>query len=155
MTEHYSKPLQRGIEHHRAGQLKEASIQYTQYLKEHPKCPEGLYLLSIILFQKSEYNFSHSLLIEAISQENTRSDFHNLLGCIQLKLQNYSQAEISFKKAIQLDLYNAGAYYNMGLLYQSTGQKVLAGDHIHVALYLEKSLKNHQGCVLNLKSSEN
>ena len=58
----------------------------------------------------------------------------NLLGNINNKLQNYSEAIINFEKIIKINPKFSDAYYNLGIIFKNINE-------------IEKSIYNYKKCI--------
>lgn len=89
------------------------------------------------------------------AQDNLTPTFHNYLGLIETKLNNYSAAESHFNAAIQLNPDNADLYLNRGLTKLLAGDSAAAKSDFQQTLVLdaESSLAKHNLAVLTSVSS--
>lgn len=70
----------------------------------------------------------------ALQLDETDAKLWNNLGNVQLDLQDYANAEASFKKAIQLDEEFPEAHYSLSLVYEFTQRYELAIEQLTLAL---------------------
>ena len=67
---------------------------------------------------------------------------YNLLGQLLLQVEKVSQAEIAFKKSIELDNSILASYMNLGQLYQQAGKLDRAAESYEAVL--QKTLESYQ-----------
>ena len=104
----------------------------------------------------SQRRFTEAItLLEPLSRESSEStEFHFQLGMAHARLKQWSQAEASLAKVIQLDpeFLNGKALVNLGAVYRERGELAPARELFEQAL----SLNPHEGVAhLNLGALEN
>jgi len=75
------------------------------------------------LIQKGDLSAARERLDQTLKEFPSDFHLHNFLGVIQVQQGNDAAAEASFTKAIKLAPRFAGAYLNLGRLYQQTGAR--------------------------------
>ncbi|HEV2493406.1 MAG TPA: tetratricopeptide repeat protein [Terriglobia bacterium] len=73
------------------------------------------------LIQQGSLAEAERQLTEALKEFPKDAALHDLRGVVEAEKQNYHSAESEFRKAIELDPLLAGAYLNLGHLYQQNG----------------------------------
>jgi len=87
-----------------------------------PKNVDVLFNLSRFYYHEKNYNATISQLNHLITIDCYHVNAWNLLGLTQSKLQDYSNAEVSFKRAIHIDSNYSPAYLNLASLLQELGK---------------------------------
>src|SRR5262245_54111958 len=75
------------------------------------------------LIQKGDLLSATKHLEQALAKFPNDFHLHNFLGVVQVQQGNDTAAESSFRKAITLSPRFAGAYLNLGRLYQERGAR--------------------------------
>lgn len=95
--------LERGLDHHRSGNLTEAARCYRSFLRDNPGHPHGLYLFGCLEYQNGNDAAAASLWHEAILAAPKIGDYHNALGCAFTRLERFDEAERSLQHALALE----------------------------------------------------
>jgi len=128
--------LERAHQYHRSGNLTEAAKGYRKFLKKDPRHAGALYLLGCVEYQRGKNEAATDLLIEAATLSPHEPDYHNALGLALTAIQNYADAERSFRRAIQLD--NRAAFHtNLALLHKRQNRLADAANSLRQALALQ------------------
>jgi predicted O-linked N-acetylglucosamine transferase (SPINDLY family) len=131
--------LERGLEHHRSGDLAAAARYYRDFLRQHPGHPHGLYLLGCLEYQNGNHAAATGLLDQAIAAAPEICDYHNVLGCALTRLQRFEDAERSIQRAIALE-NRAEFHGSLGALRKSQNRWPEAIAAYQEALRLDPSL---------------
>jgi rhomboid protease GluP len=93
------------------------AIGLTVGFKVNSNSSENLYLIGQYYLKKEEYNKAYSLVIKDINKvEDPTSELYFLLGYLEVKQDNLSDALEHFKVAVKIDNSNDTAYYNLALI---------------------------------------
>ncbi len=101
--------FERALDQHRSGNLTEAAKGYRKLLRRNPRHPDGLYLLGCLEYQSGRHEAAADLLLEAIDIAPDDADAQNALGLALTALEKYGDAELAFRRAIQLE--NRAEFY--------------------------------------------
>jgi tetratricopeptide (TPR) repeat protein len=109
LTRQVGERLDRGLEHHRAGRLAEASACYGAILKIEPAHADVLHLSGLIARQQGDLASSERLIERAIQSRPSVATYHYNLGYARELLGKQSEAVASYRLAISLDPHNLAA----------------------------------------------
>lgn len=96
--------------------------KYTDY----PELPQNL---ALIYLKKGELNRAASKLEQAISYQKNRESmlpWYGVLGNTYLNLRDYKKAEITFNKALEIDINSVKAHFGLADAYLKQGKKFMA-----------------------------
>jgi len=112
MVSNYSQTvfLQRAIQHHQSGRLKEAEVLYRQIVSAEPDHFDALHLLGILMSQSGHNDIALELVAKALQQNDNDANAYNNFGTILRGLGRLKEAEDAFKKALKLNAGFAEAY---------------------------------------------
>jgi len=111
-----------GLQHHRAGKLREAEQIYRQILAQYPDQPDALHLLGIIAHEAGKYPAAAELIGRAVALSPARPDFHGSLGLALGAAGKLEEAVAEYRRAIELKPDLAQAHNNLGLALAATGR---------------------------------
>jgi len=115
VTSHTSNQLiQRAIEHHQAGYLKEAEAVYQNILREQPDNPDALHLLGLVAHQVGNNEFAVNLIEKAISIEPNVPDFYFHCGEAYRALYKNDLAITHYQQALAIKPDYAEILNNLG-----------------------------------------
>lgn len=106
--------LQKARQLHQEGKLQSASDAYQQLLAKEPNNTEALYWLSVLEFERGQYDRSVDLLTHALRLAPGNSLLHYALGAIYIAQARFDEAIQSYRKSIQLKPDFAQAHNNLG-----------------------------------------
>jgi protein O-GlcNAc transferase len=115
LSDHQYNLLQQALDHHRAGNLPEASRLYQEILLAKPDHTDALYLLAGIAHQSGQPARAVELLRRALAVKPDQARCYNLLGLNLVALGLRDEAEAGFRRAIALD-DSSDHYNNLGVL---------------------------------------
>lgn len=101
---------------HQSRELEDAEELYRTILDQHPKFPEVLHFLGLLMHQKGDNAQAIRLIEQAIAEAPDYSDAHNNLGNIFNRLENFEKAADSYSLALELNPDNAAAFNNLGVV---------------------------------------
>ncbi|MEJ2604038.1 MAG: tetratricopeptide repeat protein [Gammaproteobacteria bacterium] len=151
MTEALAKRLQEGLDHHRAGRLKEADASYRSVLAEEPRHPDGLYLLGVLALQVGQPQVALRLFRDAAAVRPGDAEVHNMCGEASRSLGDHEAAIASYRRALEIDPGHAGACINLGNACRDAGRIDEAIENYRRALDIDADLPmahNNLGVVL-------
>jgi len=106
--------LQQAFAHFRLGQLREATAQYEEILKAHPRQPEALLRLGVIAGQTNDPGKAVVLLDKAIACDPQNAAAFNNRGLALQALGRSNAALASYDRAIAIKPDYALAHFNRG-----------------------------------------
>ncbi len=140
MTTGLADKLQEGLEHHRAGRLREADASYRSVLAEEPRHPDGLYLLGVLALQVGQPQAALALFRDAAAVRPGDAEVHNMSGEACRSLGDYEAAIAAYRRALELDPGHAGACNNLGNAYREAGRTDAAIEAYRRALEIDPDL---------------
>lgn len=129
--------IQKGIEFHQAGRLRDAEAIYRQVLEIEPNHADAIHLLGVISHQAGRYEFAARLISEAILVNPGVANYHNNLGNVLEKLERLEDALSCYQKALTLEPDFAAAHGNLGNALQKLGRAEDAVASYRTALALK------------------
>jgi len=94
------------------------------------------------LYNQTRYEDAMILLEEAVRLVKNKSSYFLLLALSQSKISSLTlKAEHNFKKAIELESWNAEPYVGLGMFYKKEGLKVKASKQFEKALAIDPDHK--------------
>jgi tetratricopeptide (TPR) repeat protein/SAM-dependent methyltransferase len=114
--------LDKGLTHHLAGRWQKAEIYYRSFLQQHPRHPEALHLLAVVLHQRGKSADALDLLQAAIEVCPNEPRFHLSYGEAHRALHQCDLAVACYRRSLALDPNRAPAFYNLGLALQDLGR---------------------------------
>jgi Tfp pilus assembly protein PilF len=123
-----------GLDHHRAGRLKQAEHTYRKVLEEHPRHAGAVHLLGLIAFQAGKIDLAVHHLQTAIKIDRFQAAFHADLGEVFRAKGLTTDAIAAYRSALALNPEDAMHLNRLGTLYQQTGELDLAEGCFQEAL---------------------
>jgi tetratricopeptide (TPR) repeat protein len=122
-----SETVERGLEHQKAGRLREAELSYRAALAQDPNNSDGLHLLGLVAHQNGQNDVAADLIAQAISHNARIAVYHSNLGLALFALGRHTDAIACQWRALELDpdLLQAHMLLNEALV---------PGDHYHQVL---------------------
>ncbi len=114
-----SEALRDGLEHHRAGRLKQAEHMYRKVLEIHPRHAQAVQLLGLIAFQAGKPDIAAQYLQDAIKIDRFHAPFFADLGEIHRSQGKIAEAVKSYLEALKLNPEDPTAHNHLGTLYQA------------------------------------
>ncbi|HKQ36114.1 MAG TPA: tetratricopeptide repeat protein [Nitrospiraceae bacterium] len=99
-----------------------ALAYFEEALDRKPETVDALTQIAMIKIGQGKPNDARERVNKQIEASPKNPLFYNLLGRLWMDAKNTGQAEVSFKKAIELDTTLLPAYLNLGQLYYQTGK---------------------------------
>ena len=106
----------RGLEQHRAGNLREAESCYRQVLAVQPKNADALHLLGVIAHQSGHRDAGVQLIHQAIASDPNRAEFYCTLGIFLAAAGQLDEAIPNYRKALAIHPTFADASSNFNFL---------------------------------------
>ena len=113
------KLIANGLEHQNAGRIEVARNYYLKALKASPNEPNAMHFLGVAYHQLEDNQQAEKYLKDAVELKPKDSQTHNHYGCALLALNKLTEAELAFRKSIELYSSNADALFNLGQLFSS------------------------------------
>jgi len=142
--------LQAGIEHHKAGQLREAENMYRHILKIKPDNAATNHLMGLIAFQANKHNLAVDLISKAIKYNPKQSSFYISLGDVLKEQKKYDEAINAYNNSLKIKPDNPAAYNKLGIIFQEQGNIPDALQAYNSAL---KIAPDHTDALYNLGSA--
>lgn len=116
-------------------------LEASEYKKETPeKTAQTKYLQAKSLYRRQRYEDALVFLEEAVRIKSTKASYYLLLAKTEAKVPSFRQkAEEDYKKAIELEPWNAEAYAELGKFYKDEGLNVKAKKQFKKALEIDPS----------------
>ena len=99
-----------------------ALAYFEDALTRKPTAVDALAQIAMIKVAQGKANEARERVNKQIEASPNNPLFYNLLGQLWMQAKDTGQAEIAFKKAIELDNSLLSAYMNLGLVYQIAGK---------------------------------
>lgn len=114
---HSAEVMHKAVAFHNAGRVAEAEALYRQVLKNEPEHPDALSSLAMIHYQAKRFNKAVEGLRKAIGIVGDNPGYFMNLGAAETGAQHWAEAELAYRRAIELAPGYADPYYNLGDLY--------------------------------------
>jgi predicted O-linked N-acetylglucosamine transferase (SPINDLY family) len=114
--------LQRALDHHRAGRLREAAAIYAKLLARNPRQPEVLQLMGTVCQQLGELDEAARLFGRAIALKPGMAQAHANLGHVLQRSGKLAEAAAAFEQAIALKPDLLEAHDALGTVRQHQGR---------------------------------
>ena len=111
----------RGLEHYKAGRLKDAIVTFNQAIKLNPKEAELSYYLGEAYYSSEMYVEAIKAYKQALKLKPIHSAARNNLGMAYLKVGQFEQAVESFNETIRREPEYFLAHYDLGAAYLERG----------------------------------
>lgn len=121
MSTTIAESLQAGLEHHRAGRLREAEQIYRDVLSRHPRNSQAIHLLGLIAYQLGRPIDSIQCLELAAQLEPNNATFHADLGDVLRTQGQVPEAIAACQKALELKPDMVDVHHCLGILYKKQG----------------------------------
>ena len=106
--------IDRGLQHHRAGQLPEAEGLYRQVLAHEPNNADALHYLGVIAHRVGRYGAAFELIRRAVAINPNLFEAFSNLGNYLADTGQLDEAIATYRRAIALNPEVAEAYCNLG-----------------------------------------
>ena len=120
--------LDKALELHKLGKLKEAKKIYNELLKKDPNNFKLINLLGVIYLQLKNYSEAIVLINRAININPNHHALYNNLGVAYKELEKYEDAIKNFKQATKLNPNYAEAFNNLGIIFRNLSKYKEAYD---------------------------
>ncbi len=117
-----AETLERGLSHHRAGDLEGAERIYRGLLQRSPGHPDALHLLGVTAHQRHDTDEAVALLRQAIARRPDHPAYHANLGLANHRRARFRAAEANARKALALAPGFVNARLNLGNALRSQGR---------------------------------
>ncbi len=119
--------LEHGLQHQKAGRLREAELSYRQALAQDHSNADGLHLLGLVCHQNDRHGEAVDLITQAIAQNDGVALYHSNLGLALLSLGRTTDGIACQWRAVALDPDLLQAYMLLN-------EALLPGEHYHGVL---------------------
>lgn len=110
------------VQHHQAGQLREAEALYRQILAQRPGHADALHLLGVLAAQTGRNDLAVDLIRQAVGFKSNFPEAFNNLGHILRAMGRLDEAIGACQQAIALNRHYPEACNNLGAALKSQGQ---------------------------------
>jgi Flp pilus assembly protein TadD len=114
--------LHQAVQIHQSGRFAEAEAIYRRILAQHPRHPDALHLLGLIAQQSGDATTALARIDEAIDVDDKVAEYHHNRACVLLRLGRASDAELSFRRALELKAVYPDAHNGLGNTLQALGR---------------------------------
>jgi predicted O-linked N-acetylglucosamine transferase (SPINDLY family) len=129
--------IDKGLAHHKNGDLEKAENLYREVLKINPNSFDALNLLGSIEGKKNNYEESLNLFDKAVSINPNNESIYNNRANVLISLGRHNEALDNYNYAISLNPKYAEALNNRGSLYQKLDNPSKARQSFEQALSIE------------------
>jgi tetratricopeptide (TPR) repeat protein len=126
--------LSLAVQHHRAGNLREAELAYLQILKADPRYADAHHLLGVVAYQTGRFDEAIASISRAVSLSPSVVQYHTNLGLAYEALGRLHDAVVAYQQAIRVQPIAADAHNNLANLFQQQGRVEDAIYHCREAL---------------------
>ncbi|MFH1654193.1 MAG: CheR family methyltransferase [Pseudomonadota bacterium] len=109
--------FQKAFEHYNKREYAESNQLIDEILKNKYDDEKALFLRAEILSNQEDYENACDILNKIIAKNNLSMDAHYLLGVVEYRLGNLTEAEENFRKVLYIDANIELAYFNLGTIY--------------------------------------
>lgn len=145
-----AEQVQRGIAHHRAGQLGLAASHYQRAAKLDPEHREVWHLLGMCTLQAGNAALAAKHLRTCIERRPDFAEARNHLGVALRRLGRHRESIDAFRGALGVRERYVEAVYNLGLAYEAVGDAAAAEQSYRQALQWRPQDFNAAGNLGNL-----
>ncbi|MCO6461226.1 MAG: tetratricopeptide repeat protein [Saprospiraceae bacterium] len=125
------------------GEYENALNAYEYSFLIQPKFEQGYKDCADLAFQMCKYRFALKIYLDALENIGPDSELFACIGECYMKLHDYKQARLNFRKAARLDPYNDEVYYHMGICFAADQKYDIALQHYFKALKIEDSREEY------------
>jgi ribosomal protein S12 methylthiotransferase accessory factor len=139
----YYLAFYRGRNLYNHGQPEAALAAFDRALTLFPEQEDLPYIYSYkghCLKDLGAYDAAIQALEQGRAEDDERPDLHNMLGVCYYKKEEYEQAIVHFRRAVELDPASAMDYANLGVNYRKIGNRDQAIHFFTLALSLDPSI---------------
>lgn len=125
------------------GEYDDALSAYEYSFLIQPKFELGYKDCGELAFQMCKYKLALRIYLDALENIGPDSELFASIGECYLKLKDYRQARLNFRKANRLDPYNDEVQYHLGMCFSAEGKYDIALQHYFKAIKLEDSREEY------------
>jgi len=129
--------MQKGLAHHRDGNLQEAVECYSAILTDNPENADVLYLLGVAFSQQGCFEMAAPVFRDALIHRPNNPVFHNGLANALQETGSVDEALEHYAKALLLNPNYAEAYRNQGMALQKAENHKAAAESFRNAVRTE------------------
>jgi predicted O-linked N-acetylglucosamine transferase (SPINDLY family) len=135
-----SEALRLGLQHHQAGQLRQAEQFYQQVLQVEPNHGEALHLSGVVAYQLGNWEAAIAQITQAIQRQPQQAEYYNSLGEVYRSQGQLANAVVFYTQALQINPAYPAAYYNLGNTLQALGEIETAIEQYRQTIALQPNL---------------
>jgi len=124
------------LQHHQAGNLRQAELLYQQILQADPNHPDGHHMLGVLAYHRGQFGQAVASIRQALALNPSAAAYYGNLGVAQDALGQTEEAAASYLQALRLQPDYAEAHSNLGNVLRRKGQLEEAVAHYRQALVL-------------------
>jgi tetratricopeptide (TPR) repeat protein len=132
-----SDALQAGLEHHRAGRLRQAEQMYRDVLSRHPRNAQAIHLLGLIAYQSGQTDDALKLLGTAAELDANNATFHADLGDVLRAQGKVPEGIAACQRALRIKPDMADVHNCLGALHRQEGNREQAAECFRQAVALD------------------
>jgi len=132
--------FQTALEHFESGRLSQAEKLLRALHKDHPRVPDILHLLGLVMLQADRPGEAKKYLKKADKVAPGSAEILTLLGCAYHREGRAKQAIGTLRDAVKAQPGYADAHYNLGLVLEETGDLDRAMVHYRDAIEADPDL---------------
>lgn len=117
-----SEMINRGIEHHSAGRLREAEALYLTVLEADPNHADALHFMGVLAYHVGKNDIAKQYIQKAIEIFPGNHACYNNMGNIYQKEKNFNESINWYKKALDLKPDDQKSYNNLGVALLKLGK---------------------------------
>lgn len=131
--------LEKGLEHHKAGQYPEAEEAYGNILNKQPDNADALHYLGLLLVIANEPEQAIQLIEQSLSINPNNAAAHSNLGNMLRDAGRFEDALKHLRQSIELDSEVASTQADLGRVLMDTGQLEEAAESLQKAVSLDSN----------------
>jgi len=114
--------LNKGIEYHTAGMLREAENLYLKILENDPNHPDAIHFMGILAYNVGKNDIAKEYIKRAIELLPTNAGCFNNMGNIYQQEKKYHESVKWYKKALEIKPDDQKSYNNLGVAFLKLGR---------------------------------
>ena len=139
--------IQKAINAHQEGRLKEAEASYKKTIELNPDYVGAHYNLGNLFYQLGKFDEAEASYKKVIELKPDYVEAHHNLGGTLQKLNKFDEAEASCKKVIELKPDYAEAHYNFGLILKKLNRPEEAEASLRKSIILNPDFIEVTKCI--------
>jgi predicted O-linked N-acetylglucosamine transferase (SPINDLY family) len=107
--------VQKAMQHHQVGRLKEAEELYLRILEQSPDNSKVLHLRGVLAGQSRQFDLAIESIQKAIEIDSNQAEYYSDLGNVFLFQNQFDKAQAAYERAIKMKPDFPEAHYNLGI----------------------------------------